>query len=146
MFLKVLPFVLISVSVFTYHYSSKLMGTSFERNVWAGLSLTYFLAFVISLLIAIMIRRDALNQIFSLSPYQYYLSLLLALGCVGVECSYLIAYRGGWDITKMYPYASLIVGLTIISVGSFVFKEKLTLPGFFGLLLVLAGVVLMQLK
>lgn len=144
MLVKLFPLLIIGVSAFLYHVSSKIMGKTFERSIWQGLALTYLIAFLVSLIAAIVHRKDSFTEMLNLSSQHYFLSAILALGCVGIEGGFLLAYKSGWEVTKIYPFTSLIVSGTILAVGILVFKESLTLAGIFGFVMVMARIALMQ--
>ena len=47
---KIIPFLIIGLSAAFYHIGSKVLGKMPTHNLWQTLTLTYFMAFVISLI------------------------------------------------------------------------------------------------
>ncbi len=64
--------------------------------------------------------------------------------CVGIEGGYLLAYRGGWNVTELIALTSFASTVAIILVGLFFFKEAVPLSAIVGLAFVLGGVGLIH--
>ena len=65
---------------------------------------------------------------------------------IGLELGFLLAYRAGWNISLASLVANTTVALILIPIGLLLFKERLTPVNIFGMVLALAGLVLVNLK
>ena len=68
----------------------------------------------------------------------------LAVAIVGIEAGYLLAYRAGWDISLGALVGNVIVALVLLPVGRFVFSERLSLSQAAGVVLCIAGLLLLK--
>ena len=71
-------------------------------------------------------------------------SFALALAIVGLEIGFLLAYRAGWNIALTAAVSNVAVTLLLIPVGLLLFKEKVSLVNIFGVILCVAGLVLVN--
>jgi uncharacterized membrane protein len=70
----------------------------------------------------------------------------LALSIVGLEIAYIIAYRAGWRISIAAIFVNTTVTILLIPIGLLVFQEKLSLLNVAGVLVAVAGLVMMNVK
>lgn len=73
-------------------------------------------------------------------------SLGLGAVIVGLELGFLLAYRAGWNISLASLVANTTVALLLIPFGLLLFKEHLTPLNIVGMILALAGLVLVNWK
>ena len=73
-------------------------------------------------------------------------SVVLGIVIVGLELGFLLAYRAGGNISLVQIVVSVSVTLLLIPVGLVFFKEKLSWVNGLGIMLCLAGLVLINLK
>lgn len=73
-------------------------------------------------------------------------SYALALGIVGLEVGFILAYRTGWRINIAALYSTVLVSLLLIPIGLGFFREKLSLLNCVGIVFAITGVVLMSMK
>jgi drug/metabolite transporter (DMT)-like permease len=73
-------------------------------------------------------------------------SYALGASIVGVELGFLLAYRAGWDISIGAVIANALLMAILVPIGVLVFKEELTASRVVGMLLCVAGVVLIARK
>lgn len=65
---------------------------------------------------------------------------------VGLELGFLLAYRAGWNLNLASLVANTTVALLLIPLGLLVFKEQLTPLNMLGVVLAIAGLILVNLK
>jgi len=65
---------------------------------------------------------------------------------VGLELGFLLAYRAGWDLSLANLVSNTTVALLLIPFGLLLFKEQLSLVNILGVILAIAGLVLVNLK
>lgn len=80
----------------------------------------------------------------------YYLSnwtsIALGLAIVGLETGFLLAYRAGGNISYSGIFSNVAAMLILLPIGLIFFKEVLTIKNVLGIILCLAGLVLLQSK
>lgn len=69
-------------------------------------------------------------------------SAAVGLAIVGVELGFLLAYRAGWRMSVGSVAVNVVVALLLIPAGVVLFRERLTASNVAGLLLCLAGLLL----
>lgn len=73
-------------------------------------------------------------------------SVALGGAIIGLELGFLLAYRQGWNISIASLVANTTVALILIPFGLLLFKEKITALNVVGMVLALAGLVLVNIK
>ena len=70
----------------------------------------------------------------------------LGISILGLEMGFLLAYRAGWDISLAGIVSASAVAVVLIPVGLLAFKERLSLFNIFGVVLCIAGLVMVNYK
>ena len=70
----------------------------------------------------------------------------LALAIVGLEMAYILAYRAGWRLSIAAVFVNTTVTILLIPIGLLAFREKLSLLNAAGVLVAIAGLVMMNVK
>jgi hypothetical protein len=70
----------------------------------------------------------------------------LALAIVGLEMAYILAYRAGWRISIAAVFVNTTVTILLIPIGLLAFKENLSFLNVAGILVAVAGLVMMNIK
>jgi hypothetical protein len=73
-------------------------------------------------------------------------SYALALAIVGLEVAYILAYRTGWRISIAAVLVNTTVTMLLIPIGLLAFQEKLSPLNAAGILVAIAGLVMMNFK
>jgi drug/metabolite transporter (DMT)-like permease len=126
-----------------YHISQKL--TPPGANAALTLTVTYLVSVGVSLVVLWLFfplktgLGPALRQL-------NWASVALGLAIVGIEFGFLLAYRAGGDISLAQIVVSATVTLVLIPLGLVFFKEKLSWLNGAGIVLCLAGLVLINIK
>jgi drug/metabolite transporter (DMT)-like permease len=66
----------------------------------------------------------------------------VALGVLGIEIGFLLAYRAGWSVGSASLTANVLSALILLPVGFFLYAEKLTLQRGIGVALCILGLAL----
>ena len=129
--------VLIVLSNVAYHASQKSIPATLHPVL--SLLVTYFVAIAITLCLFpfFPVRPSA-----PLSRQIHWSSVVIGVAIVGVELGYLLAYRAGWRVTVGSAAANAAVALLLIPVGLLFFGERLSLGNAIGVVLCLAGLIL----
>ncbi len=131
------PMVLAIVSYLIYHSSQKVLSTSL--NPLFVTSMAYTLAMLISWILFFLIPLTGYQK-----PTFTWPMFTIACGVVGLDVGFLLAYRAGWGISTAPLFANVSVALLLLPIGVLIFREKLTMINWVGLLCCIAGLVMMR--
>lgn len=142
MFLFYFSITLAIVSSALYHFSQK--GTPANVNPAVTVMVTYFVAFFLtsSLLFFLPPQNGILAEVRKLNWASY----LLAFGVVGLEVGFLLVYRAGWNLGLAAVLVNVVASLILVPVAIFVFSDKLSWVNIVGILVCLAGLVMLNWK
>lgn len=122
-----------------YHLCQKAIRP--DASVAATLVVTYAIALVVSALLWPWLGGDEglVPALRRLGPQSYTLG-----GCVVlIELGFLLAYRAGWTLGSAALFCNATVALVLLPLGVLAFGEGLDLRKVLGLVLALAGLVLL---
>lgn len=135
----VAPFLLAVAGLATYHIAQKSIPDS--AHPLALLAVAYGVACVACLaLLPFFSDGRSIGAAFASVPW---LVVVVALGMLGLEIGYLLAYRAGWKLSIAAVAAGSLAALILVPVGVLVFKEAITLARVGGIVLCLAGLALL---
>jgi len=142
MFLFYFSITLAIASSALYHFSQK--GTPANVNPAVSILVSYVVAFflTLSLLFFLPAKNGLLAEVRQLNWASY----LLAFSIVGLEVGFLLVYRAGWNIGIAAVLVNVVASLILVPVAIFLFKEKLSLVNIIGILVCLAGLVMLNWK
>lgn len=125
-----------------YHFVAK--STPSNVNFTVSLLVTYAVAFIVTLFgffffpatdgIAIELRK--LN----------WASIGLAVAAVGIEFGFLLVYRSGWNLGIAAVLTNVIASLILVPVAILLFKDNISWVNIAGILVCLAGLVMLNWK
>lgn len=142
MWLYYISILLIIVSNIFYHFIQKT--TPADVNPLIALIVTYATAILACILLLPFFPEKA-GLVDSFKKLNW-TSFALGLTVVGLEAGFLLAYRAGWNISFAGLFAHVVVALLLIPIGILWFKEHVTMINIAGLLLCIAGLVLLTRK
>ena len=73
-------------------------------------------------------------------------SVAVGVVIVGIELGFLLAYRSGWKISLLQIIVSATVTMLLIPIGLIAFKDKVSWVNVLGVVLCLAGLVLVNIN
>ena len=125
-----------------YHLFQKVIPANV--NPLLSLTVTYLVAAAASIMLLpfFPLRADLAAAIRKVN----WASVALGGAIIGLELGFLLAYRQGWNISLASLVANTTVALILIPIGLMLFKERLTPLNIVGMVLALAGLVLVNLK
>ena len=124
------------VSAACYHLSMKMLpGTV---NPFLPLVAAYAMALVLCL-IGLALWPEGSRSLSALRPSVFG----VALGVVGIEIGFLLAYRAGWNVGYAALVANVCSTIILLPVGLIYFREQITPQKFAGVVLSLAGLALL---
>ena len=142
MFLFYFSITLTILSSAFYHFVAK--STPSNVNFTVSLLVTYAIAFVVTLFgfLFLPARNGVMAEIKQLN----WASIGLAIGVVGIEFGFLLMYRSGWNLGIAAVLVTVIASLILVPVAIFVFKDKISWVNITGILVCLAGLVMLNWK
>lgn len=136
------PVLLILLSNIFYHITTK--STPSGANPFLSLTLTYLLAAMISI---VLFRVTASGKTLSESLGQLnWTSMVLAVVIIGLEIGHILLYRAGWDISIASLITNILLAITLIFVGYFLYKEKISFQQIIGVIFCIAGLIFINRK
>ncbi len=125
-----------------YHLFQKVIPANV--NPMLSLTVTYLVAATASLILLPLfpLQADMATELRKVN----WASVALGGAIIGLELGFLLAYRQGWNISLASLVANTTVALILIPIGLMLFKERLTPLNIVGMVLALAGLVLVNWK
>ena len=142
MFLFYFSITLAILSSAFYHFVAK--STPSNVNFTVSLLVTYAIAFIVTLFgfIFLPARNGVMAEIRQLN----WASIGLAIGVVGIEFGFLLMYRSGWNLGIAAVLVTVVASLILVPVAILVFKDKISWVNVLGILVCLAGLVMLNWK
>ncbi len=142
MFLFYFSITLAICSSALYHFVAK--STPSNVNFIVSLLVTYAVAFVVVLLTFFFFPIQN-GLVFELKQLNW-ASIGLAIAIVGIEFGFLLTYRAGWNLGIAAVLVNVVASLILVPVAIFVFKDKISWINIAGILVCLAGLVMLNWK
>ena len=134
------PIALVILSNTLYQVCSKSVPR--EMNPLASLTVTYLISAVVSGVLYYALNRNAnlLREI----KLTNWASIVLGIVIIGLEVGFIYAYRAGWQISKAQIVSSAMLAVVLIFVGYLLYHEAITWNKIIGIIICLAGLVLIN--
>lgn len=142
MFLFYFSITLAIASSALYHFSAK--STPANVNFPISLIVTYAVAITVTVLVAFFFPAKS-GLAVELKQLNW-ASVLLAIAIVGIEFGFLLVYRSGWNLGIAAVLVNVMASLILVPVAIFVFKDRLNWVNILGILVCLAGLVMLNWK
>ena len=125
-----------------YHFSQK--GTPAGVNPAVAIMVTYVVAFFLTLILFIFLptKIGFLAEVRQLNWASY----LLAFSIVGLEIGFLLVYRAGWNLGIAAVLVNVAASLLLVPIALLVFKQSLSPVNILGILVCLAGLIMLNWK
>jgi multidrug transporter EmrE-like cation transporter len=125
-----------------YHFTAK--STPAHVNFTVSLLVTYAVAFLVTLLgfFFFPAKHGILAEVKQLN----WASIGLAIAVVGIEFGFLLTYRSGWHLGIAAVLVNVVASLILVPVAIFFFKDKISWINILGILVCLAGLVMLNWK
>ena len=142
MFLFYFSITLAICSSTLYHFVAR--STPSNVNFTISLLVTYAVAFVVTLFGFLFF--PATNGVIVELKQLNWASIGLAIAVVGIEFGFLLIYRAGWNLGIAAVLTNVIASLILVPVAIFIFKDKISWVNILGILVCLAGLVMLNWK
>jgi multidrug transporter EmrE-like cation transporter len=125
-----------------YHFVAK--STPPNVNFTVSLLVTYAIAFVVTFLgfFFFPVTDGITAELKRLN----WASTGLAIAVVGIEFGFLLTYRAGWNLGIAAVLVNVVASLILVPVAIFIFKDRLNWVNVAGILVCLAGLVMLNWK
>lgn len=142
MFLFYFSIALAICSTTLYHVTAK--STPSNVNFAVSLLTTYAVAFLVVLLTLLFFPiKNGLG--FELKQLNW-ASVGLAIAVVGIEFGFLLTYRSGWNLGIAAVLVNVVASLILVPVAVFIFKDRISWINLLGILVCVAGLVMLNWK
>ena len=142
MFAYIWPLALVVLSNVFYQICEKSVPD--KMSPFASLTVSYLIGSVISIILYYVTSRGG-NIIKEVGKLNW-ATIVLGVVIVGLEAGWIYAYKAGWQVSIASVVQSALLAIAMILVGFFLYKEALTWNKIVGILLCLAGLVVINLK
>ena len=132
---------LAAISTVLYNLFQKI--TPAGVNPALALAVTYAVAFFAALSLFAFFPTPSLGAVFQKLNW---VSFALGLAIAGLEVGTLLAYRAGWELSLLGITVIVVGSLILVTLGVVFFREKLTLTNIIGILVCIAGLVMINYK
>jgi drug/metabolite transporter (DMT)-like permease len=140
--LLIVSVVIIIASNVLYHVSQKSIPAG--AHPLLSVAVTYAAALLVTLLLFPFSPGGA-PKLSGLARLNW-ATLGVAVSAVGIEIGFLLAYRAGWNISIGSLVVSVAVAILLIPTGLLLYREHLSAANVTGIVLCLAGLVLVMSK
>lgn len=140
MFLFYFSITLAICSSALYHFTAK--STPSNVNFTVSLLVTYAVAFVVTLIgfFFFPVTNGVMAELRQLN----WASIGLAIAIVGIEFGFLLTYRSGWSLGIAAVLVNVVASLILVPVAIFLFKDRISWVNILGILVCLAGLVMLN--
>ena len=142
MFLFYFSITLAICSSALYHFTAK--STPSNVNFTVSLLVTYAVAFTVTLFTFFFF--PAKNGVMAELKQLNWASIGLAVAIVGIEFGFLLVYRSGWHLGIAAVLTNVVASLILLPVAIFFFKDKISWVNIVGILVCLAGLIMLNWK
>ena len=137
-----LPIITVVCSSVIYHVCAK--STSPKINAFASLAVTYLIGAVVSA--ALYYLTSPTKRLAEELSRVNWATLVLGLAIVGLEAGTIFMYKVGWDNSLGPLVTSSTLAVTLLAVGVLFYREELSLTKVVGIVLCVAGLILVNKK
>lgn len=140
MFWFYLPVLIVVAANVTYDISSKSIPDGL--NAYAGITITYFVLAIFNFLV-FKIMNPEIPIIAEWAQINWAV-VLLAFTSIGLESGYIFLYRAGWNISLGGMVCNTLLAVCMLLVGRFLFSEAVSLRQLLGIILCVAGLIIIN--
>ena len=113
-------------------------------NPLASLTVTYVIGAAASFILYYALNKNA-NIIHEIGKVNW-ASFVLGIVIVGLEVGYIYAYKAGWPVSTAQIVQAAVLAVILIFVGYLLYQEVITWNKVVGIIVCLAGLVLINIK
>ena len=136
------PIALVVLSNTVYQVCAKSVPEG--MNPLASLTVTYLIGAAVSCAMYYILNRDA--NLFREIRLTNWAPVVLGFVIVGLEVGFIYAFRAGWQVGVTQIVTSAMVAVILIFVGYLLYHEAITWNKIAGIIICVAGLVLINLR
>ena len=136
------PIALVVLSNTLYQICAKSVPEG--MNPLASLTVTYLIGAAVSCVMYYILNRDA--NLFREIRLTNWAPVVLGIVVVGLEVGFIYAFRAGWQVSVTQIVSSALVAVILIFVGYLLYHEAITWNKIVGIIICLAGLVLINFR
>ena len=140
MFSYIWPIALVVLSNTLYQVCAKSVPEG--MNPLASLTVTYLIGAAVSCVMYYILNRDA--NLFREIRLTNWAPVVLGIVIVGLEVGFIYAFRAGWQVSVTQIVTSAVVAVILIFVGYLLYHEAITWNKIVGIIICIAGLVLIN--
>lgn len=137
-----IPIIITIIANVFYHMTQRY--TSEKINPFFSLSITYIVAFVVSVIMYIITKKNV--TVYEQVKCINVATPLLGVSIVFLELGFLLAYRAGWNVSTASIISTVIVTILLVPIGMVVFHESISLKNVVGIFFCIIGIILLNSK
>ena len=134
------PIALVVLSNTLYQICAKSVPEG--MNPLASLTITYLIGAAVSCALYYILNRDV--NLFREIRQTNWAPIVLGIVVVGLEVGFIYAFRAGWQISMAQIVSSAVLAVILIFVGYLLYHEAITWNKIVGIIVCLAGLVLIN--
>lgn len=142
MFSYIWPIALVVASNIVYHICAKSVPE--DVNPFASLTVTYLIG-ALCAAAAYLFTSKEINPLKELGKMNF-APYLLGVVILGLEAGFIYAYKAGWQVSTASIVQSSFLSIALLFVGLALYHEPLTANKIVGMIICLAGLVVINLK
>ena len=133
----------IALAVFSdVFYRICAKSTPSNINPFASLTITYLVGSAVSAVLFFLTSNG--QGILAECKGINWTAFVLGLAIVGLEAGSIYMYKAGWNVNTGYIVKSMILGIALIAVGYFLYKEAFSVSKAVGIAVCLFGLYLIN--
>lgn len=136
------PITMIIIANVFYQVCTKSVPS--DMNPFAGLTITYAVGALISLILFFALNKNA--SLISEYGKLNWAPFVLGLVIVFLEVGFIYAYKNGWPVSTAQIVQSAVVAVALIFIGLFFYHEILTWKKLLGIAMCFSGLVFINIK
>ena len=142
MFSYIWPLALVVLSNVLYQICAKSVPNG--MHPLASLTVTYTVSAVVSLVLFFVLNRG--GNLFKEYAKLNWAPLVFGVVLVGLEVGFIYAYKAGWAVSTAQIVQSAVLAVALLFVGFFLYREPLRWNKIVGVVICLAGLIVINLK
>lgn len=116
-----------------------------DINPFASLTVTYAVGALASLVLYFVLGRNGeslMQQYGRLNWAPFVLGIVI----IGLEAGWIYAYKAGWLVSTAFITQSSVLALLLVATGALLYAEKITPNKIIGVIVCLAGLIIINYK
>ncbi|OGO86436.1 MAG: hypothetical protein A2Y24_00250 [Clostridiales bacterium GWE2_32_10] len=127
------------ISDVVYHFSE--MNIPKDINPLFAISMVYLIASSTAFIISYIVNKKQ-NIVKELKKVNWAI-IVLSISLVVMEVSFLLIYRVGGELSKIYNIVSLVESIALVVIGIVMYSEKLNTKNIIGIIFAMVGITML---